>query len=106
MLQPHIEPTTLSLDEALKGQLQEIKPANETAEVSIRGEIPQTKIRANSLLGSVFRNLLTNGIQHTDKNVPEIVVSAEERDEMVSIRVADNGTYRSTRRSGEYPSDY
>jgi phosphoglycerate-specific signal transduction histidine kinase len=38
-----------------------------------------------------FRNLLTNAIQHNDKDVPEVTVTATEREDRVIVRVADNG---------------
>jgi signal transduction histidine kinase len=39
----------------------------------------------------VFRNLLKNAIQHNDKAVAEVTVSATEQDDVVAIRIADNG---------------
>lgn len=43
------------------------------------------------MLASVFRNVLTNAIQHNDKEIPEVIVSATREDGHVLIRVADNG---------------
>jgi signal transduction histidine kinase len=43
------------------------------------------------MVSSVFRNLLKNAIQHNDKRVPEVTVSATEQEETVTVRVADNG---------------
>lgn len=57
----------------------------------MEGSLPTTTVRANSLLNSVFRNLFTNAIVHNDKDVPEITISAEESEEAVQVRVADNG---------------
>ena len=43
------------------------------------------------MLEAVFRNLLKNAIQHNHSDVPEVTVSTEERDEVVVVRIADNG---------------
>jgi signal transduction histidine kinase len=43
------------------------------------------------MLEAVFRNLLQNAIQHNQKAVPEVTVSAEEADDSVRVRIADNG---------------
>jgi len=43
------------------------------------------------MLHSIFRNLLTNAVQHNDREVPTVTVSASERDETVVVRVADDG---------------
>jgi signal transduction histidine kinase len=43
------------------------------------------------MVSSVFRNLLKNAIQHNDKPVAAVKVSAAERDDTVIVRVADNG---------------
>jgi signal transduction histidine kinase len=48
-------------------------------------------VAADGMLDSVFRNLLTNAIQHNTAGVPEITVSAERQDGTVRVRVADNG---------------
>jgi Signal transduction histidine kinase len=42
-------------------------------------------------VGSVFRNLLKNAVQHNDKAVPTVAVSTVKEDESITIRVADNG---------------
>lgn len=48
-------------------------------------------ILADDLLESVFRNLLKNAIQHNDKDVPTVAVSAHADEQTVTVRVADNG---------------
>jgi signal transduction histidine kinase len=40
---------------------------------------------------TVFSNLLKNAIQHNDKDVAEVAISATERDETVRVRITDNG---------------
>lgn len=43
------------------------------------------------MLESVFRNLLSNAIQHNDNEVQDVTVSGARHDQTVEIRIADNG---------------
>ena len=43
------------------------------------------------MLESVVRNLLSNAIQHNDKALPEVALSATADDDTVVVRIADNG---------------
>jgi len=61
------------------------------ANAEIEGPLPKVDVRANRLLGSVFRNLLNNAVQHNDKPTPRVHVTAETVDESVRVTVADNG---------------
>jgi PAS domain S-box-containing protein len=61
------------------------------AELSVEGTLPQVRVRANELLESVFRNLLTNAIQHNDAEEPRIVVAGSLDDGDVVITISDNG---------------
>ncbi|RLM57232.1 PAS domain-containing sensor histidine kinase [Halobellus sp. Atlit-31R] len=81
----------IDLTATLETERQEVQStypeAHITSEVADR-EIP---VAANGMLGSVFRNLLKNAVQHNDSDVPEIAITAAERDGIVTVRVADNG---------------
>ena len=61
------------------------------AEFVVQDSLPDVAVAANSMLSSVFRNLLNNAVQHNDKDTPVVEVSCELRDETVEVRVADNG---------------
>ncbi|MFA9517553.1 sensor histidine kinase [Halopenitus sp. H-Gu1] len=91
MLGTHVENDQIQLNSVTKEELTEARQANTNAEIRVDGGLPNTEVRANSLLNSVFRNLLTNAIRHNDKDKPEITLSAEENDDTVRVRVADNG---------------
>lgn len=87
----------MSIDEELKYRtLMEAAPDAifcldmQSGEIIVE-EIPSEPVLANNLLGSIFRNLLQNAIQHNDKDVARVTVSGEDRAETVVIRVADNG---------------
>ena len=53
--------------------------------------IPEAKVPGNEFLQAVFRNLLTNGVIHNDKAVPEVLISTYIEDDKVTVSVADNG---------------
>lgn len=59
----------------------------------VEADVPggECRVRGNELLGSVVTNLVTNGVEHNDSDVPVVAVSVEEREGEVAFRVADNG---------------
>ena len=84
-----LEPTALA--DSLGGQVEAVRSAHEEATVELRGQVPEATVAADGMLDSVFRNLLTNAIQHNTADVPAVTVSAERQDGTVRVRVADNG---------------
>lgn len=91
MLQSDIENTSVPLAMVIDQQVDEIRATYTDAGVRVDGSLPKVNVVANSMLGSVFRNLLKNAIQHSDKPVPQVTVSATDHDDHVTVRVADNG---------------
>lgn len=91
MLSPDIQEQAVSLRGTLNQQIEETRSGHPEAVVTVEGSIPEVDVTGNDMLGSVFRNLLQNSIQHNDKTLPKITVSATEIDDRVEIRVADNG---------------
>ncbi|WP_256301547.1 PAS domain-containing sensor histidine kinase [Haloarchaeobius salinus] len=61
------------------------------AEFVLENSPPDVEVAANSMLSSVFRNLLNNAVQHNDAETPHIEVSFAVRDDEVEVRIADNG---------------
>ncbi|WP_148414700.1 ATP-binding protein [Haloferax sp. KTX1] len=57
----------------------------------VEGTLPDVEVAGNSMLSSVFRNLLNNAVQHNDKDAPRVEVSCTARADGVEIRIADNG---------------
>lgn len=55
------------------------------------GDLPDVDVRANSLLGTVFRNLINNAVQHSDVAEPHVEVTAETSAGTVQVRIADDG---------------
>jgi signal transduction histidine kinase len=81
----------VSLRKSLTTELDEVQAAYSEAVITIEGDVPAVDVLADEMLGSVFRNLLTNAIQHNDKPVPELTVRVQDRTDTVRVRVADNG---------------
>jgi PAS domain S-box-containing protein len=75
----------------LEEQIEDVRASYEGAVISIEKTIPDASVLADDMLESVFRNLLSNAIVHNDKELPEVTISAALDDEMVRVRVADNG---------------
>ncbi|RLM56559.1 PAS domain S-box protein [Halobellus sp. Atlit-31R] len=91
MLTDESERTPMRLRPVLETELETVT-AETDAVVTVDGTIPEATVLANGILGSVFRNLLTNAVQHNDEDVPEVTVSATlDQRESVRVRVADNG---------------
>ncbi|QGN07657.1 PAS domain-containing sensor histidine kinase [Halorhabdus sp. CBA1104] len=81
----------VDLEGVLERELDEVRSAYPDAVFTVDTEIPAETVRASSMLASVFRNLLKNAVQHNDKDVPEVTVSATAQEASVVVRIADNG---------------
>lgn len=95
-----VEP--VSLPETLTAEIDRRREAFGHATITVRGEIPDVTVRANDLLASVFRNLLNNAVQHSDRDEPEVTVSADilRGDHEAVVRIADNGPGIASDRKG------
>lgn len=91
MLQTDGTEQQLSVDRVIERQIEDLRSTYPDAVVIVDDQLPETPVVANEMLDAVFRNLLTNAIQHNDSDVPEVTITADEYDETVEIRVADNG---------------
>jgi PAS domain S-box-containing protein len=81
----------VSLRTTLESELDEVRASYSDAVVTVDGTVPAVRVAASEMLDSVFRNLLKNAIQHNDKEIAEVTVSAAVEDERVVVRIADNG---------------
>ena len=91
MLQSDVDHHPVRLRTVLEDEVEDVRSNYDSALVRLDGPLPAVEVMADDMLASVFRNLLTNAIQHNDKEIPEVTVSAASDDGRVLVRVADNG---------------
>ena len=91
MLRQEVDRQAVSIRDIITEEIETIRAADPNATVEVVGEIPDVEVLAGQMIDAVFRNLLKNAVQHNDKREPEITVSATEREEVLAVRVADNG---------------
>jgi signal transduction histidine kinase len=87
---PELRPT--DLEGALTDELTRRRETFGEAEFVVRGGVPEGHVMANDTLGSVFRNVLNNAVQHNESEGPRVEVNVVEDEETVAVTVADNGT--------------
>jgi PAS domain S-box-containing protein len=92
MMRTGSEREPVSLKSTLGQQLDEIQSAYTDAIVTTAGPIPSVDVMADEMLSSVFRNLLTNAVDHNDKEVPTVSISVTEAADHVTVSIADNGS--------------
>jgi PAS domain S-box-containing protein len=81
----------VDLRNTLERELSEVRSVYTEAAITVDGTVPSVTVRADDMLGSVFRNLLKNAVQHNDKQLAEVTVSVTEGEDSVTVEVADNG---------------
>ena len=87
---PDLKP--ISLRQILSEELEKRRETFSNTDITMSDPPDQrTHVLANELLSSVFRNLVNNAVQHNHTAQPKVIISVEEADESVRIRVADNG---------------
>ncbi|MFB6195399.1 MAG: nitrogen regulation protein NR(II) [Haloplanus sp.] len=88
-----LSPEPTSLSETLEPELRRRRDAFDHATFRLDGDVPDVEVRANDMLQSVFRNLLNNAVQHSDRDDPVVTVSVDilRGDHRVQVRIADNG---------------
>jgi signal transduction histidine kinase len=87
---PELQP--IELESVLFEEVERARSRHESATITVTTDVEgDATVAATELLSSVFRNLLTNAVDHTDKDRPEVTVGVEADAETVSVRVADNG---------------
>jgi len=86
-----LEPVSLS--ETLSSEIDRRRATFDHATITVEGDIPDVNVRANDLLSSVFRNLLNNAVQHSDRAEPTVEITADitRGDHTAVVRVADEG---------------
>ncbi|MFW5938497.1 MAG: ATP-binding protein [Halanaeroarchaeum sp.] len=81
----------VSLGSVLESEVRAAHESYPDAEIRLPDGPPRVTVRGNEMLSSVFRNLLTNAVQHNDDDAPTVTVTCEVAHDRARIRVADNG---------------
>ncbi|MDS0258731.1 ATP-binding protein [Haloarcula sp. S1CR25-12] len=91
MLRTDTEPCPVALEQTLGEQIAQVRETQTAATIIVAGTLPAVSVVADEMLGSVFRNLLKNAVQHNDSETPAVTVAVEVLDDSVRVSVADNG---------------
>ena len=91
MLSDSVEEQRVTLQTILTDEVTEVRASYPSATIEFGTEIPSATLAANDMISSVFRNLLKNAVQHNDKKEAEVIVSATDREDTVTVTIADNG---------------
>ncbi|MDG5820679.1 histidine kinase N-terminal 7TM domain-containing protein [Natronococcus sp. A-GB7] len=85
------KPQPTELAPILEAELEAVATAFEDARVEMASDLPDATVYADEMLSSVFYNLLTNAVVHSDDPRPEVTVTVTESDERILVAIADNG---------------
>ncbi len=91
VLRTGTEPTPVALKPVIQQEVEDLRSYNEQAQITIDGAIPAVSVQADELLSAVIRNLLTNAVEHNNKDTPQVTVRVTKTDGQAEIMVADNG---------------
>lgn len=79
----------VALDEVLGEQVEQVAAMEG---VTVDASVPDgVLVEADRMLSAVFRNVLTNAVDHNDRDEPAVAVDVVDGDGLVHVRVADNG---------------
>lgn len=81
----------IHLKTVLEEEIKAIRSTNRSVTIETEGELSDQEVLADQMLEAVFRNLLKNSVQHNDRDAPEVIVSTTPQDDMIEVRIADNG---------------
>ena len=91
LLKDGSETKPVQIRPVLHDQIEDVRSMADTAEITVSGSLEPVEVLADDLLGSVFRNLLKNAIEHNDAQHPNVIISTTRCEETVRVSVADNG---------------
>jgi len=82
--------TPVDLTALLDEQADTIEGMGESVSMDISAE-GTVAVLADEMLATVLNNILTNAVEHNDTDAPQISVDLTEHDQIVEIKIADNG---------------
>ncbi|GGM72609.1 hypothetical protein GCM10009017_23260 [Halarchaeum rubridurum] len=86
---PDLRP--VALDDVLADEVERVRGDYPGADIAVEGDLPALDVLADDLLGEVLANLLTNAVQHNDREHPTVRVAASVDPETVTVAVRDDG---------------
>jgi PAS domain S-box-containing protein len=101
MLQSRSDRQPVSVRDCLMEEVETVRSTYPDAAVRIEDDLPETEVVANEMLGTVFRNILTNAIKHNDKDQPAVDIEGDINAQTVTVRIADNGPGVPDERKGD-----
>jgi PAS domain S-box-containing protein len=91
ILQSESDLEPIPLASVIDSEISELQCSRAEAELTVSDSVEGVTVLADDMLETVFRNLLKNAVQHNDKDVAEVTITATTDGGTVRIRVADNG---------------
>jgi PAS domain S-box-containing protein len=91
MLDEGTELKPVSLADVIETEVEHVRDAFGEVVVRTEGDFTNTRVLADEMLPSVFRNLLRNAIQHNDEATPTVTVRIRDHEDSVTVEIADNG---------------
>lgn len=91
MLEDASDLEAVSLGAVLTREVDSVQTSDDECTLRISGDLPDVRVLADGALGTVFRNLLTNGIRHSAAETPTVTVSARDEGDAVVVAIADDG---------------
>ncbi|WP_135303647.1 ATP-binding response regulator [Haloarcula amylovorans] len=91
----------VSLARILEDEIEKALDLYEPAEIEISGDYEDVEVWGDSLLGSVFGNIISNAIIYNDEQTPQVDVTVTVEGETVTVDFADNGPGISPRQRRE-----
>jgi signal transduction histidine kinase len=86
------ESQPVDLGRALTEKARKVRDGHEGVVIDLVADVDALPpVRADEFLPEVFENLLTNAIEHNDRETAEITVDATVDGDVATVRVADNG---------------
>ena len=81
----------VDLEATLDREIADARAAYPHASITVEDSLPAVTVLADDMLDSVFRNLIKNAIQHSDRDEPAVDIGVEVAADEVIIRVSDDG---------------
>jgi signal transduction histidine kinase len=92
MIQSSTDLKPVRLKQTLTIELENFKSAYPNSEIQLESEITEAgTVLADDMIGSVFRNLLTNAVEHNTSETPQVRVSMSKKNGSIIVTISDNG---------------